>query len=201
MEISSIIILKNLQYLILACIIVFAVLSLIFLNIKKQFIIFFLFYLFAGFFVLSLYFIELFFLLLVPSLLFLLFFYMFNLQGEIYSVENLGKESFYFDYGLETEADRKIKDKEDLGKKKKEKILSLVLPTIFCVSLVFLFGWFINPYKQSFELLHTAVLVGFSNLATEMFTNYSILIILILILLFTLTVWAISLFVIRKNKE
>jgi len=126
---------------------------------------------------------------------------MFSLQSEIYSIKNLGKESFYFNYNLETEANKKIKDKEDLSKRKKEKILSLVLPAIFCIIFIFLFGWFINPYKQSFKPLNITVLVSFSNLATEMFTNYSVIIVLILILLFALTVWAISLFAIRKNKE
>ena len=61
---------------------------------------------------------------------------MFSLQSEIYSIKNLGKESFYFNYNLETEANKKIKDKEDLSKRKKGKILSLVLPAIFCIIFI-----------------------------------------------------------------
>jgi hypothetical protein len=93
MEINNLIIIKNSQYIIMAAVIVFSILSLIFTKPSKKFTFLFFFFLFAGIFYFTLGFMELTFMLAIPTMLFIASFYLFELKKEIFSVKNISEES------------------------------------------------------------------------------------------------------------
>lgn len=195
MNITNIVIIKDLQYFILSAIVIFALLALFILDIKKKFIFLFFFALFAQIFNFTLYFGELFYLLFIPLILFLVIFYLYNLQIEIYSLKNIYDDKIFAGEDLSTKADKNL-----LPKGKAGKIYCLAMPILFCGSFIFLFLKFSRNYTAKFNIAKTITLVNFSNIAKEIYLNYGILMFLLILLIFMLFLWIISIILIRKKK-
>ncbi len=194
MGISNLIVIKNLQYVILGAIILFSILSLSVVKPLKKFIFIFLFYLFAGFFYITLGFMELTFILLVPALLFMSIFYLYELRKEIFSVKNISEDSS-IDYTSAYFTDDK-KDKNGV----KRMVLSLITPVLFSTLLVVLFFLFNKGYIESFKITEKITIVTFLDIAKEVFANYMILIIIFIILLFVLVLWSVTIISNRRKR-
>ena len=195
MDITNIIILKNLQYFILSGAIIFALLSLIIKNIKKKFILLTLFVLFSQIYNFTLYYGDLFFLFFIPFILFLIIFYLFNLQREIYTPKNITSEE------LEVTEDFHIVSVKNIFRKEMlQKVLHFLLPVLFCGGFIFLFIKFGGNYTAKFDLSKAITLVNFSDIAKEIYLNYGILIFLVILLIFIMLLWIISIILIRKKK-
>jgi len=112
MNITNIVIIKNLQYFVLSAIIIFSLLALIVKNIKKKFIFLTLFVLFAQIYNFTLYYGDLFFLFFIPFIIFIIIFYLQNLQTESYLLKNINNEEILKTDDLKTGPDKKFFDKE-----------------------------------------------------------------------------------------
>ncbi|MDD3520635.1 MAG: hypothetical protein PHU65_05280 [Actinomycetota bacterium] len=194
MEISNLIVIKNSQYIILAAVIIFSLLSLICIKPSRKITFLFFFYLFAGFFHFTLGFMELTFILAVPTMLFIGAFYLFDLKKEIFSVKNISEESkedfsnIYF-------------DSESGNNSSKKKIaLNYVTPVLFCLGIVFLFIKLNTGFIKSFKIADKITIVTFSNIAKEIFSNYTVLVIIFMVLIFMLTVWSITIINNRRRR-
>jgi len=195
MDITNIIIIKNLQYFILSALIIFALLSLIIKNIKKKFILLALFVLFAQIYDFTLYYGDLFYLIFIPFILFLIIFYLFNLQSEIFILKYLSREKISENSDMQTVPEKNIFRKEIT-----EKVLRFIMPVLFCVGFIFLFIKFGGNYTAKFDLAKTITLINFSEIAKEIYLNYGILIFLVILLIFIMLLWIISIILIRKKK-
>jgi len=194
MEINNLIIIKNSQYIIMAAVIVFSILSLIFTKPSKKFTFLFFFFLFAGIFYFTLGFMELTFMLAIPTMLFIAAFYLFELKKEIFSVKNISEESGedFSAIVLDDEAER--------NKNKKSIILNSIIPVLFCSGIIFLFVRLNPGFIKSFKIADNITIVTFSDIAKEIFTNYTILIIVFMILMFMLAVWSITIINNRRKR-
>ena len=194
MEINNLIIIKNSQYIIMAAVIVFSILSLIFTKPSKKFTFLFFFFLFAGIFYFTLGFMELTFMLAIPTMLFTAAFYLFELKKEIFSVKNISEESGedFSAIVLDDEAER--------NKNKKSIILNSIIPVLFCSGIIFLFVRLNPGFIKSFKIADKITIVTFSDIAKEIFTNYTILIIVFMILMFMLAVWSITIINNRRKR-
>ena len=194
MEINNLIIIKNSQYIIMAAVIVFSILSLIFTKPSKKFTFLFFFFLFAGIFYFTLGFMELTFMLAIPTMLFIAAFYLFELKKEIFSVKNISEESGedFSAIVLDDEAER--------NKNKKSIILNSIIPVLFCSGIIFLFVRLNLGFIKSFKIADNITIVTFSDIAKEIFTNYTILIIVFMILMFMLAVWSITIINNRRKR-
>lgn len=193
MNIKNIIILRDLQYFILIALVFFAIFSLIIKNINKKFILLFLFILFSQIFVFTLYYGELFFIFIIPITLFFLVLYLLNLQ--------INKD-FYHKNLINFEINDK-NDKENLNKEDKLKskiIFTLIYPILFCGGFIFLFLKFSNNYTSKFNLEKNISLIKFTQIATEIYSNYAVIIFIIIFLIFILFIWIISI-IINKRKS
>jgi len=193
MNIKNIIILRDLQYFILIALVFFAIFSLIIKNINKKFILLFLFILFSQIFVFTLYYGELFFIFIIPITLFFLVLYLLNLQ--------INKD-FYHKNLINFEINDK-NDKENLNKEDKLKskiIFTLIYPILFCGGFIFLFLKFSNNYTSKFNLEKNISLIKFTQIATEIYSNYAVIIFIIIFLIFILFIWIISI-ILNKRKS
>lgn len=193
MNIKNIIILRDLQYFILIALVFFAIFSLIIKNINKKFILLFLFILFSQIFVFTLYYGELFFIFIIPITLFFLVLYLLNLQ--------INKD-FYHKNLINFEINDK-NDKENLNKEDKLKskiIFTLIFPILFCGGFIFLFLKFSNNYTSKFNLEKNISLIKFTQIATEIYSNYAVIIFIIIFLIFILFIWIISI-ILNKRKS
>lgn len=194
MEISNLIIIKNSQYIILAAVIIFSILSLICRKPSRKFTFLFFFFLFAGFFYFTLGFMELTFILAVPTLLFVGAFYLFELKKEIFSVKNISEESgedfsaISFDY------------ESGERQNKKEAMLNYIIPVLFCSGIIFLFVKLNISFIKSFNIGDKITIATFSDIAREIFTNYTILIIIFMVLIFMLAIWSITIINNRRKR-
>jgi len=195
MNITNIIVIKNLQYFILSAIIIFALLSLIARNIRNKFIFLFSFILFAQIYDFTLYFGELFFLFFIPMILFLIIFYLYDLQNEIYSPGEVYNENIHNQEVLSPAANKKLPLRAKI-----KKAFSIAMPVLFCAGFIFLFVKFSGNYAAKFNAAKSITLVGFANIANEIFFNYGILIFLVILLIFILFLWIISILQIRKKQ-
>jgi hypothetical protein len=195
MDITNILILKNLQYFVLSAIIIFALLSLVAKNTKKKFIFLILFMLFSQIYDFTLYYGDLFFLFFIPIILFAVIFYLQNLQIDIYLPKNINNEEISETEDLKTGLDKNFYRKEKTGK-----VLRFVMPVLFCAGFIFLFIKFGGKYTAKFNLEKTITLINFSDIAREIYLNYGILIFLVILLIFILLLWIISIILIRKKK-
>ncbi len=194
MEINNLIIIKNSQYIIMAAVIVFSILSLIFTKPSKKFTFLFFFFLFAGIFYFTLGFMELTFMLAIPTMLFIAAFYLFELKKEIFSVKNISEES-----GEDFSA-IVLDDETERNKNKKSIILNSIIPVLFCSGIIFLFVRLNPGFIKSFKIADNITIVTFSDIAKEIFTNYTILIIVFMILMFMLAVWSITIINNRRKR-
>jgi hypothetical protein len=195
MDITNILILKNLQYFVLSAIIIFALLSLVAKNTKKKFIFLILFMLFAQIYDFTLYYGDLFFLFFIPIILFAVIFYLQNLQIDIYLPKNINNEEISETEDLKTGLDKNLYRKE-----KAEKGFRFIMPVLFCAGFIFLFIKFGGKYTAKFNLEKTITLINFSDIAREIYLNYGILIFMVILLIFILLLWIISIILIRKKK-
>lgn len=195
MNITNIVIIKNLQYFVLSAIIIFSLLALIVKNIKKKFIFLTLFVLFAQIYNFTLYYGDLFFLFFIPFIIFIIIFYLQNLQTESYLLKNINNEERLKTDDLKTGPDKKFFDKEKI-----EIMLRFIMPVLFCAGFIFLFIKFGGNYTAKFDLAKTITLINFSDIAKEIYLNYGILIFLVILLIFMLLLWIISIILIRKKK-
>jgi hypothetical protein len=195
MDITNIIVIKNLQYFILTAMIVFAVFALIIKNTRKKFIFLTLFILFTQIYDFTLYYGDLFFLFFVPMILFLIIFYLQNLQTEIYIPKKINDEEI-----SETRDSQAIQDKNIFRKEMTEKVFRFFMPVLFCAGFIFLFIKFGGNYTAKFNLAKTITLINFSDIAKEIYLNYGILIFLVILLIFIMFLWIISIILIRKKK-
>jgi len=195
MDITNIIVIKNLQYFVLSAIIVFALFALIIKNIKKKFIFLTLFVLFAQIYDFTLYYGDLFFLFFIPIILFVVIFYLQNLQIETYIPKNINNEEISGTGDLKADPDKNVFRKE-----MKEKVFRFVMPVLFCAGFIFLFIKFGGKYTAKFNLAKAITLINFSGIAKEIYLNYGILIFLVILLIFILLLWIISIILIRKKK-
>ncbi|MHB1254576.1 MAG: hypothetical protein ACYCZ1_10495 [Candidatus Humimicrobiaceae bacterium] len=195
MGITNIIIIKNLQYFVLSAIIVFALFALIIKNIKKKFIFLTLFVLFAQIYDFTLYYGDLFFLFFIPIILFVVIFYLQNLQTDTYIFKNINNEEISETGDLKTDPDKNVFRKEMT-----EKVFRFVMPVLFCTGFIFLFIKFSGNYTAKFNLEKAITLINFSAIAKEIYLNYGILIFLVILLIFILLLWIISIILIRKKK-
>ncbi len=195
MDITNIIVIKNLQYFILTAMIVFAVFALIIKDTRKKFIFLTLFILFTQIYDFTLYYGDLFFLFFVPMILFLIIFYLQNLQAEIYIPKNINDEEI-----PETGGSQAIQDKNIFRKKITGKVFRFFMPVLFCAGFIFLFIKFGGNYTAKFNLAKTITLINFSDIAKEIYLNYGILIFLVILLIFIMFLWIISIILIRKKK-
>lgn len=196
MNITNIIIIKNLQYFILFAIIIFALLSLKIQNIRKKFIFLFFFILFVQIFDFTLYFGELFFLLFIPMILFMVILFLYDLQAEACNPENISNENVHNEENPDTGISKKLLLKE----KAKNMYSTLIIPVLFSAGFIFLFIKFSGDYTAKFNTAKSIALVGFINIANEIFFNYGILIFLVILLIFILFLWIISILLIRKKQ-
>ena len=178
----------------MAAVIVFSILSLIFTKPSKKFTFLFFFFLFAGIFYFTLGFMELTFMLAIPTMLFIAAFYLFELKKEIFSVKNISEESGedFSAIVLDDEAER--------NKNKKSIILNSIIPVLFCSGIIFLFVRLNLGFIKSFKIADNITIVTFSDIAKEIFTNYTILIIVFMILMFMLAVWSITIINNRRKR-
>jgi len=195
MDITNIIILRILQYFILSALIIFAVLSLIIKNTKKKFILLAFFVLFAQAYDFTLYYGDLFYLIFVPFILLFIIFYLFNLQREIFILKNLSHEEISETRDLLTVSKTSIFRKE-----MRERVFRFIMPVFFCAGFIFLFIKFGGNYTAKFDLAKTITLINFSEIAKEIYLNYGILIFLVILLIFIMLLWIISIILIRKKK-
>ncbi|MDD5658489.1 MAG: hypothetical protein PHR39_00535 [Actinomycetota bacterium] len=196
MNITNIIIIKNFQYFILAAIIVFALLSLIIKGIGKKFVFLFLFILFVQVFDLTLYFGELFFLLFIPMALFMLILFLYSLQSEAYSSEIVNDENIGRDGNTKTG----ISKRQSLRGEAINVYSRFVMPVLFSAGLIFLFVKFSGDYTAKFNAEKSIMLAGFINIANDIFFNYGILVFIVILLIFILFLWVISILLIRKKQ-
>jgi len=185
MNIKNIIILRDLQYFILIALVFFAIFSLIIKNINKKFILLFLFILFSQIFVFTLYYGELFFIFIIPITLFFLVLYLLNLQ--------INKDFYHknlINFGINDKNDKENLNKED--KLKSKIIFTLIFPILFCGGFIFLFLKFSNNYTSKFNLEKNISLIKFTQIATEIYSNYAVIIFIIIFLIFILFIWIIS---------
>ncbi len=195
MNITNVIIIKNLQYFILTAIIVFALLSLITKNIRKKYIFLFFFILFFQAFDFTLYFGELFFLIFIPMVLFMVILFLYDFQVETYSPKNILNEDIHKEENTESGLSKKLLLKE----KAKNMCMYLLIPGLFSLGFIFLFIKFSGDYTAKFDATKSITLTGFTNIANEIFFNYGILIFLMILLIFILFLWIISILLIRKK--
>jgi hypothetical protein len=195
MNITNIVIIKNLQYFVLSAVIIFALLALIVKNIRKKFIFLTFFVLFAQIYNFTLYYGDLFFLFFIPFIIFLIVFYLQNLQLESYILKNINKEEI-----PETDYLKTNRDKKFFNKEKKEIVLRFIMPVVFCAGFMFLFIKFGGNYTAKFNVAKTITLINFSDIAKEIYLNYGILIFLVFLLIFILLLWILSIILIRKKK-
>ena len=196
MNITNIIIIKNFQYFILAAIMVFALLSLIIKGIGKKFVFLFLFILFVQVFDLTLYFGELFFLLFISMALFMLILFLYSLQSEAYSSEIVNDENI----GKDDDTKTGISKRQSLRGKAINVYSRFVMPVLFSASLIFLFVKFSGDYTAKFNAEKSIMLAGFVNIANDIFFNYGILVFIVILLIFILFLWVISILLIRKKQ-
>ncbi len=186
MEVKNLMIIQYLQYIILAAVLTFSILSLICIKSSRKFIFLFFFFLFAGFFYFTIGFMELTFLLAVPTMLFAGSFYLFELKKEIFSVKNISEESgedfsaVSFDYEPEKFS------------YKKGMLLRYIIPVLFCSGIIFLFAKLNISFIKSFKIADKMTITTISDMAKEVFTNYIILIIIFVILIFMLVIWSVT---------
>jgi len=193
MNIKNIIILRDLQYFILIALVFFAIFSLIIKNINKKFILLFLFILFSQIFVFTLYYGELFFIFIIPITLFFLVLYLLNLQ--------INKDFYHknlINFGINDKNDKENLNKED--KLKSKIIFTLIFPILFCGGFIFLFLKFSNNYTSKFNLEKNISLIKFTQIATEIYSNYAVIIFIIIFLIFILFIWIISI-ILNKRKS
>ncbi len=195
MNITNIVIIKNLQYFFLSALIIFSLLALIIKNNKKKFIFLTFFVLFSQIYNFTLYYGDLFFLFFIPFIMFIIIFYLENLQIEHYLLKNINNEKI-----SETDNYKAVKSKKFFNEEKKEILLRLIMPTLFTAGFIFLFIKFGGNYTAKFDLAKTITLINFSDIAREIYLNYGILIFLVFLLIFMLLLWIISIILIRKKK-
>ena len=196
MNITNIVIIKNLQYFVLSAIIIFSLLALTIKNIKKKFIFLTLFILFAQIYNFTLYYGDLLFLFFIPFIIFIIMFYLQNLQIESYLLKNIYNEELPETGGLKTSSDKK----KYIDKEKIEIGLRFIMPVLFCSGFIFLFIKFGGNYTAKFDFAKTITLINFSDIAREIYLNYGIMIFLVILLIFMLLLWIISIVLIRKKK-
>jgi hypothetical protein len=195
MDIKNIIILKNLQYFILSAVIIFAALSLFIKGSKRKFIFLALFIASSLIFDFTLYYGDLFFLFFVPFTLFIIILYLQNLQMENYLP---GAKSSDEVPGID---DLKIsQDRHYHGKAVFKKVYVIFMPVLFCGGFIFLFFKFGSNYTAKFNIAKTITLINFSVIAREAYANYGMLVFLLIVLVFILLLWLISIILIRKKK-
>ncbi|MCE5328943.1 hypothetical protein LLG07_01200 [bacterium] len=194
MDIGNLMVIKNLQYVILGAIILFSILSLIVIKPLKKFIFIFLFYLFSGFLYITLEFMELTFILSVPILLFMSIFYLFELKKDIFSIKNISEDGD-IDY-----ASAYFTDKESGKSDTKKTVLNLVAPVLFSALIIVLYFIFNGGYIKSFKITDKITIVAFSDIAKEVFSNYMILVIMLIISLFVLVIWSTTIINNRRKR-
>lgn len=194
MEINSLIVLKNSQYFILVIILIFSLLSLVYKKSARKFVFLFIFYFFTALFYSSLGFMELTFILSVPIILFITSFYLFELKKEIFSVKNISEDSKqdFSEISYEVEGDR--------NENRKPALLNYIIPVLFCLGLIFLFFKFNNDFVNSFKATEKFTIVTFYHIAREIFSNYLILIIILMVLVFVLGIWSITIINNRRKR-
>jgi hypothetical protein len=195
MNITNIVIIKNLQYFVLSAIIVFSLLSLIAKNTKKKFIFLVLFMLFVQIFDFTIYYGDLFFLFFIPFILFIVIFYLQNIQMETFIPKNINNEEV-----PETDDSKKDGNKSFFKGEKAGKVFRIVMPLLFCAGFIFLFIKFGGKYTTAFNLAKTITLINFSAIGKEIYLNYGMLIFLVILLIFILLLWILSIILIRKKK-
>lgn len=195
MNIINVIIVRNLQYFILSAIIIFAILSLFIVNIRKKFIFLFFFYLFTQIYYFTLYLGNLFFLLFIPVILFMLTFYLYNIHIETYFLKNIYNLEIYNKENFSISGSG-IRSKEKLEAKK---IYSVVIPVLLILGFIFLFFKFSGNYTAKFDAAKSITLINFSIISNEIFFNYAILIFLLILLIFILFLWMISIILIKRK--
>jgi hypothetical protein len=195
MNITNIIIIKNLQYFVLSAIIIFSLLALIIKNTRKKFIFLTLFLISAQIYNFTIYYGDLFFLFFIPFIIFIIIFYLQNLQAESNLSKNINSEEISKTDELKTGSHKKFFDKGKI-----EIILRFIVPVLFCAGFIFLFIKFGGNYTAKFNLAKTITLINFSDIAKEIYLNYGILIFLVILLIFILLLWIISIMLIRKKK-
>jgi len=199
MNIKNIIVIKDLQYFILSAIVIFAVLSLLIASIKKKFIFLFLFILFIQIFNFTLYYGELFYLFFIPLILFLVIFYLYNLriESDLSIINN--EENYFESIKLNNDEYKNKENKNNLLKEKSKKICAFIMPILFCAGFVFLFFKFSSNYTAKFNMEKNITLINFSRIAEEIYINYEIIIFIVVLLIFIIFLWIISLILIRKK--
>ena len=195
MNITNIIIIKNLQYFVLSAIIIFALLALVAKNIKKKFIFLTFFVLFVQIYNFTLYYGDLFFLFFIPFILFVIIFYLQNLHIETYLLKNIDNEEISETEDLKTGSAKNFFKKEKTGK-----VFRFAMPALFCAGFIFLFIKFGGNYTAKFNLAKAITLINFSDIAKEIYINYGLLIFLVILLIFMMLLWVISIILIRKKK-
>jgi hypothetical protein len=199
MNIKNIIVIKDLQYFILSAIVIFTVLSLLIASIKKKFIFLFLFILFIQIFNFTLYYGELFYLFFIPLILFLVIFYLYNLriESDLSIINN--EENYFESIKLNNDEYKNKENKNNLLKEKSKKICAFIMPILFCAGFVFLFFKFSSNYTAKFNMEKNITLINFSRIAEEIYINYEIIIFIVVLLIFIIFLWIISLILIRKK--
>jgi hypothetical protein len=195
MNITNIIVLKNLQYFVLSAIILFALLAVTIKDIKKKFIFLALFMLFAQIYDFTLYYGDLFFLFFIPFILFIIIFYLHNIQSENFLPKKINNEEMSENDDLKIDAVKKFFMLEKL-----KKVFCIIMPVLFSSGFIFLFIKFGGNYTAKFNLAKAITLINFSEIARETYLNYGILIFLVFLLIFILLLWIISIILIRKKK-
>ncbi len=137
---------------------------------------------------------ELTFILSVPIILFIASFYLFELKKEIFSVKNISEES------RQDFSEISYDDEIDKHENKRTALLNYLIPVLFCLGLIFLFFKFNNGFVNSFKITEKVTIVTFSHIAKEIFTNYLILIIILVVLIFVLGIWSITIINNRRKK-
>ena len=130
----------------------------------------------------------------VPAMLFAASFYLFELKKEIFSVKNISEESgedfstVSLDYELEKHPG------------KKESLLNYIIPVLFCSGIIFLFIKLNTGFIKSFKIADKITIATFSDMAKEVFSNYTILIIILMILIFMVSIWSITIISNRRKR-
>ena len=127
--------------------------------------------------------------------MFIIIFYLQNLQAEHYLLKKINSEEI-----LKTDEIKTGQDKKFFNEAKKEMILRFIMPVLLSAGFIFLFIKFGGNYTAKFDLAKTITLINFSVIANEIYINYGILVFLVILLIFMLLIWIISIILIRKKK-
>ncbi|MCL5070420.1 MAG: hypothetical protein M1308_05930 [Actinobacteria bacterium] len=134
--------------------------------------------------------------LFIPMILFLVIFYLYDLQKEVYSPADIHNANIHQE---QENLNAAVGEKVSLSTKIK-KVYFVIMPALFCAGFIFLFVKFSGDYTAKFNAAKSITLVGFTNIANEIFFNYGILIFLVILLIFILFLWIISILLIRKKQ-